>query len=161
VLSGWWSEEGPKTAATLEQGVHYTQALEIVRPEIEVQVKGRNSDTVVVEGLRIETGRAVRSRLEGHAWKPEPAAYCLVVQLRYPQGRPFLVKKPDGVAGGEHHFYPEANKYVGVFWDVTPDQASQQPKELRLISVEDCKKAAQEKGHHVEQRIGLSDPPRR
>ena len=55
---------------------------------------------------------------------------CLVVRLRFPPGKPYLVQVPEslGTVGQEHHFYSAAGKYTGIFWNVTKEQCKRRSR---------------------------------
>jgi hypothetical protein len=80
---------------------------------------------------------------------------CLVVRLRYPPGKPFLVHVP-GADGYEHRFFSAAGKYTGVFYGWTEDRV----KELgfvSLVSLEGFKAFCQEAGSHATLDLGKPD----
>jgi hypothetical protein len=94
-------------------------------------------DAVVVESVQFE-----QRSVEIEPGKSVDRG-CLVVRLRYPPRKPFLVKEHGlGSAGAEHSFYSAANKYTGVFWGVTEQQINQADFYLDLISVDAVKQAA-------------------
>ena len=77
-------------------------------------------ESVGVEKHSIETRPGVKEEMS-----------CLVVRLRHPPGKPVWVV-PEGLErqgdapAHEHRFYEQANKYTGVFWPVTADEAARQ-----------------------------------
>lgn len=95
--------------------------------------------------------------LEDHDLEVAPGARqtrsCLVVRLRYPSQAPVWVEL-DGIqcAGQEHRWYGAANKYAGLFWDVSKDRAAIALTALKIYSVEEWKRQA----HSAELRLGGS-----
>jgi hypothetical protein len=67
---------------------------------------------------------------------------CLVVRGTYPPKGPVAARVAGGlkVQGQEHRFYSAANRYTGIFWGVSREQAQAAQFDLTLISV----KAVQE-----------------
>jgi hypothetical protein len=84
---------------------------------------------------------------------------CLVVRLEYPKDRPVLVQLlTEKSVGQEHRFYSKANKYTGIFWGLTKQEAELSVRALRVISVEGFRQAAMraESKRHVS--LKLSPP---
>ena len=78
---------------------------------------------------------------------------CLLVRLHYPEGKPYWVR-PQGLRteGAEHRFYKSANKYTGLFWPVTPDQADVTLEGLGLVSLAEFKARCERRGCILEQQ---------
>jgi hypothetical protein len=138
----WWLEEQPTATGALRRGTHYSDTLDKLQTAVKVP-----PGEVVLGDVRAVPNRTVTARATSVQLVTRSAP-CLVVQLRYPPGQRIFVKKPKVAMAAEHHFYTEANKYVGIFWDVTADQARSLEK-LELMSVDTLKRQATEKGYHA------------
>jgi hypothetical protein len=112
---------------------------------------GDLADKVVPNVFRIEGEKPVpvtilscgyeHRRVEVSPGKFEADRHCLVVRLRYPKGEPFFVLPPVEARGAWHRFYLDAGIYVGVFWEVTEEQAAAL-KALQFVSIADFKRKA-------------------
>ena len=116
---------------------------------------------VKVDGLTIELEMV---SVETRKVEVSPGVYrdesCLVVRLHYPEGKPYWVR-PQGLRteGAEHRFYKSANKYTGLFWPVTPDQADVTLEGLGLVSLAEFKARCERRGCMIEQPArGTPDP---
>jgi hypothetical protein len=75
---------------------------------------------------------------------------CLVVSLKFPKGKPFFVRLPGELStvGEEHSIYPDARRYIGVFWSRDP-RLTERLKglaSLSVVSLDEFKSAAEEAG---------------
>jgi Mg-chelatase subunit ChlD len=123
VLDVWWTKSGPPAA---DRWVSLTEDLKEPR-----QVAGKR---VVIESIQFESRRVVPDQAREYP--------CLVVRLRYAKGSPVLVQlRGQTPEGQEHRLYKEADKYTGIFWPVSEDQAKNLT--LGLIPLEQFKKEAQ------------------
>jgi hypothetical protein len=168
-VPSWPSAEGDPTPATArptvrvwwdpDQEASYTTA--VVRladyastdeiPAREVRAEGAS---VAIEGVTVEDRRVEVAPGE---WRERS---CLVVRLRHEPGKPFEARllglQPEGA---EHRFYTAANKYTGIFWNVTRDQAGVALDGLGLVSVAGLKARAERRGYTAEWRSpGAPDP---
>jgi Mg-chelatase subunit ChlD len=112
----------------------------------------RGKETIYLENIGIET--MTLGKLEQE---------CLVVRLRYPQAKRFMVRlitppqAPD--ADQEHRFYFAAGKYTGVFggWSVKKLDALRDSLRIELIDVNALKDVVKDNGYS---RIPLGAPDR-
>src|SRR5262249_35209686 len=108
-------------------------------------LKGSIGESVIVESVRVED--------------EEQGNGQLVVRLRYPKDKHFMVRLVDwaGEDGkdanrrAEHPFYTEPGKYTGRFfgWKNSELRAAVKTLALELISVEEFKTAAQARKNHL------------
>jgi hypothetical protein len=92
--------------------------------------------------ITLESVQVEKCVLETSPGQSHTVEDCLVVRLAYPVGQgPFFVQVPGWNQGQEHRFYNEVGKYTGIFWRVTPAEASKL-SELLLVSVPAFKKKA-------------------
>jgi hypothetical protein len=160
VFDAWWSDDDLHAvdddhpyARILKRDVHFDLGANH-RPVRAKLGPGEWTDEVVLESVRIE-----RRDVETRPGVVERDIPCLVVRLRHPAGKPFLVQVRRTVGleqrfftGHEHRFYSEANKYTGVFWGWTEEELRKELN-LELISVEGFKKTAS----HVRLEPGQPD----
>ncbi len=116
---------------------------------------------VKVDGLTIELEMV---SVETRKVEVSPGVYrdesCLLIRLHYPEGKPYWVR-PQGLRteGAEHRFYKSANKYTGLFWPVTLDQADVALEGLGLVSLAEFKARCERRGCVLEQQArGTPDP---
>jgi hypothetical protein len=116
---------------------------------------------VKVDGLTIDLEMV---SVETRKVEVSPGVYrdesCLLIRLHYPEGKPYWVR-PQGLRteGAEHRFYKSANKYTGLFWPVTPDQADVALEGLGLVSLAEFKARCERRGFILEQQArGTPDP---
>jgi hypothetical protein len=157
VVGVWWrtdridSEE--RVTTDLRRGKDFADIKEL---------QGKAVDAgVVIESVTHET-RLVDAE-PNDPNKPKQERQCLVVRLRYPDGRkPYFVLRPEGIGGQvrgeEHRFYAEAGRYTGVFWDVDADAAKNLSR-LQVVSVEKLKTDAGVKT--IDGGLALPSPPGR
>jgi hypothetical protein len=150
-ITAWWDpdQEAAYTSAVVRLA-DFDSTEEI--PAREVRAEG---STVAIESVAVEEARAVEV-----APGDRRVRSCLVVRLRHEPGKPFFVR-PLGLRpeGAEHRFYEKANKYTGIFWNVTRDQASVALTGLGLVSLEDFKARAERRGYRATwQSPGAPDP---
>ena len=146
VVDAWWVEHDlPQDAVTvLSQG----PGKDYMLPS---DLNGRPSPcgrprTTRLRQLVVESVGLERRYVEEKPGQWTPDVDCLVVRLRYPPGKPYIVQLPDDLmktesgqqAGHEHRIYTEANKYTGIFYGVGAAQL-QKLTRLKLISVEGVK----------------------
>ena len=137
IVNAWWDDGPlPETGGAV---LHRGADRDYVRPS---QLRGR-----VVPVQPTEDDKATQVVVESVGWESRTvevrpgqlaaAQDCLVVRLRYPEGRPYFIQLPENVqpAGYEHRFYTEANKYTGVFFGVEPAKVENLDW-LKLVSVE-------------------------
>jgi hypothetical protein len=140
-VRAWWDpdQEAPFTSEVVKLA-DFASTDEI--PAREVKVGNRS---VFIEGVMVETRRVETSP---GVFQEEP---CLVVRLRHAEGDPFWAL-PRGLRpeGAEHRFYSRANRYTGVFWPVTRDQADVALTGLGLVSLAEFKARAERRGYRLE-----------
>ncbi len=146
VVDAWWVEHDlPQDAVTvLSQGPGKDYMLPSDLNGKSINVRPTPDDPpspLVLESVGVE-----RRYVEEKPGQWTPDVDCLVVRLRYPPGKPYIVQLPDELmktesgqqAGHEHRIYTEANKYTGIFYGVGAAQL-QKLTRLKLISVEGVK----------------------
>jgi hypothetical protein len=139
----WWSN--PKERFGFEQ-LLFGSNLEIDDVNQKLRnLKGTMAESVIVQSVRVE--------------EEEQGNGQLVVRLRYPKDKHFMVRLVDAAgddskyAGNpcEHRFYTEAGKYTGRFFGWKNERFRDASKNLalELISVEEFKKEAQARKNYL------------
>jgi len=148
VLEAWWDPDRPATPeASLKSGRDF-QALDDLGGRM-IEVAGGR---VVVESVFMET-QTVMIDSERSGQQP-----CLVVRVAHPPELPVRVRlDAAGIAGSEERFYQEAGKTMTLFWPITSDQAATAIRRLELVSLNDFKRGAEQRGFHV-RLDGLGQP---
>jgi hypothetical protein len=137
-LQAWWLGDRASPPVARELARDPKKPLGQDWLNLPVQV---GEDTVQVESVYVEKRPFPLSPSDNRDERT-----CLVVRLRYPAGKPFLVRlgKVDAPYE-EHRLYADASKYTGIFcW---PDgKVPDQDFTLQLVSLEDVKRAAKDAG---------------
>jgi hypothetical protein len=151
-LGAWWTTGEVPPSSTLERGKEFASLEKLTNYLFNTTPVGNEATEKVI----VEKVEQVRRQIEVRPGEAQADVDCLVVRLNYPSGaKPYFVRLPPGVGalGHEHRFYKEAGKYVGIFWNVSPQQAQELSK-LDVVSVEVARRGT--KAVHVE---GLLLPP--
>lgn len=130
-LHAWWTSEEPKADARVR-----LEDVKDASPTSTRVVKLGPEESVTIESVRFVDRPVVQGEDDE---KPMPQR-CLVVRIRYPQGRPVLARLngPD-LGSQEDRLYQQANTYTGIFWPVQESQTKNLA--LELISLEKLKAA--------------------
>lgn len=157
-VNAWWTDDDLHAvdddhpyARILNRGVHFELGANH-RPVRAKLAPGEwtevTLESVQNEEREVETGPGIVEKMS-----------CLVVRLRHPEGKPFLVQVRRTVGneqrhftGHEHRFYTAAGKYTGIFWGWTEEELRRELN-LELISVEGLKKRAAQ----VQLPLGVPD----
>lgn len=107
-------------------------------------VRSDDGAAAIVESIRVES-HPLRVRAD----RDEPEQVdCLVVRIRYPRNKPFLVDpgRLPGIApsGFEHRFYLRAGAYTGLFGPITRSEIDGL-RSLSLVSIARLKSLAEER----------------
>jgi hypothetical protein len=140
VVSAWWVEKDLPPAYPLTKDVDFKKSpLEILNKDVSAwRIDNETQARVTIESVKHE-----RRRVEVRPNEPKNDVDCLVVRLSYPAGEdPFFVQLPDRTLGQEHRFFPEAGKYTGIFWSLTPEQIDSL-RAIHVMSAAEFKKKAQ------------------
>jgi hypothetical protein len=149
-VRAWVSDQDPGTVPRLSTG----------RPH----GAGTEPQKLDAEELRVGTDRVTDLSVTFDTYEVEDtpghkvAKPCLVVRATYPPKSPVMARI-DGalkVQGAEHRYYSAANRYTGIFWSVTPDQARDAAFNLTLVSV----KAVQDDPGTAKVQFNLEDADR-
>jgi hypothetical protein len=155
VLDAWWVESRDKLVSAvgrdLQQGRDFGTLKDLKEKDFDAWlVPNEIKQKVVVESVAIEPKR--RIEYKPGDWQERE---CLVVRLRYEDGKtPYFAQLP-GTLAEEHNFYNEAGKYVGVFV-LAPGQRAEELPALHLVSVEAARRVAV----HLEKPLDLGPPDR-
>jgi hypothetical protein len=146
-LQNWWGIEPLNPVAAVEVPAGFTASSRF--QPIPVSIGG--DAAVVVESIRLEEHSV------GDTLGPRRRLPCLVIRLRYPAGNPHWVAL-EGLEGieakdCEHRFYPDADRYTGIFWSVGEDEAGKKLRALKLYSLENFKESARRQGRYVTARL--------
>jgi hypothetical protein len=154
-LEAWWMTEAP-AAATLEWT--RDEGLERAFRGTKDLGSGGNVkiaiDSVGFETRRVQSAPDVQPR-DGH---------CLVIRARYPKGHEIWLEPiglnlegQNSLLCQEHHYDEMAGQYTCVFWPLTEDQARNQLEGLKVVLVEEFKRAALHIGMRLEQSPSPDD----
>jgi hypothetical protein len=97
-----------------------------VKPQVRVAGEEVTDLSVEYEYLDVEEAPGVVAATQ------QP---CMVVRLRHQPDSPVVAHLEGLGRGAWHRFYKDANKYTGVFWPVTKEDAQKTAFTLSLISV--------------------------
>jgi hypothetical protein len=149
VVRAWWSPD----RLTIEprviiRDVDFTLDSERPQPISVETPEGR----IEVESVRIEDHK-VETQNGRREMKP-----CVVIRIAHPKDRPFFAR-PVGInaAGYEHRFYRSENKYAGLFWTETRDEAFRALEKFELVSVSAFKSSAAQRGESIQLLLGTPD----
>jgi hypothetical protein len=148
LLTGWWEADLDSPYTTAEVTV-------VKDGFLARQVNAGDLQSVVIENVGVENHRVqTGDNAAGDAVFERRS--CLVVRLSVPSGQRVWIR-PLGLRfdGAEHRFYTAANRYTGLFWTVTRDQAELKLRTIALVSLTDFQKRAAARGN----RVQLTDLP--
>jgi hypothetical protein len=137
VVNVWWSPDQPAPAAvTLLRNRDYHALDDLTQRKIQALTAEVTIDEIAVESHIVEVSAGVREERS-----------CLAVRMTLPEASPFWVR-PQGLSfvGTEHRYYEGTNKYTGLFWPITVDEATQVLNGFSLISLAEFKAEAERRG---------------
>jgi hypothetical protein len=133
VLQAWWIAKG------LPGHEESFSISDLVSDSSEKRKRRVTGGDVEVESVQIDSWH-VRTAEETKADKP-----CLIVRLRFPADKPYVVHLSGAEpVGQEHRIYRTANRYTGIFWPMT--QKDMEGRTLDLIAIDTLKKDAEKRG---------------
>lgn len=138
VVRAWFSPDQPVKGLLLERAHAFGSPFDLKNQRVTVA-----NQSVVIESVLLEDN-IVETKYPNPT---QPAKVglqsCLVVRISYAKNNPVWVRLNGLVLGGEeHHFFTKANKYTGIFWPVTREQANEILKSIEVISLSDLKQQA-------------------
>ena len=137
VVRVWWSPDEQMPAdASLERGHDFDALVGLAGQQVRVADDVVTVEDVAVEQHVVQTAPGLR----------QPQS-CLVVRLKHPPNRSVWTRVTGpNTAGAEHRFYTRIGRYTGLFWPVTADEADEQLKRVGLVSLEEFKAKAHQRG---------------
>lgn len=140
VVRAWFHPQQPAKGLLLERGHAFASPFAVENKRITLSGQEFILDSIALEDHPVEV-KAPRPDQQAKV----AVQKCLVVRITHAAGSPVWVRLHGLPHGGEeHHFFTKANKYTGIFWPVTADQANQVLQSIEVISLADFKKSAQD-----------------
>jgi hypothetical protein len=142
----WWNaDQHAAPAAVLKRGHDFKTLAELSGRTLRISGDELRLEAVCVERHIVQTRPAVREEQS-----------CLMVRASHASQQPVWTRVT-GVhpAGQEHRYYASIGSYTGLFWPVTTDEAESLLTSLSVVSLNDFKREAQQRGCHLK----LSDAP--
>lgn len=137
LVNVWWCPDQPAPAAvTLLRNRDYNSLDDLTNLKVQALSAEVMIDQVAMETHIVEVSPGVREERA-----------CLAVRMSLPESSPYWVR-PQGIsfAGSEHRYYEGTNKYTGLFWPVTADEAAKVLNGFGLISLAEFKAEAERRG---------------
>jgi hypothetical protein len=132
----WFNaDQETPAAATLRRTHDYLALTDLAGRMVRIAGDEVRLESVSVEQHVVETRAGVR----------EPQS-CLVIRLSHEQGKPVWARAAGIRAVGQEHCYYSIGSYTGLFWPVTADEAGLAMSSISLISLEEFKREAQQRG---------------
>jgi Mg-chelatase subunit ChlD len=154
VLKVWWTDNEftlPERDHPFARRLEKDFGLGMKPKAFKVPFKSGEVTEVILESIRLEN-RVLADRAE----KPERTIPCLVIRLRYPVGKPFLVYVPNSPAH-EDRVYLEAGRYTGIFYNWTEAEAREKLSNLVLISLKGFKEYSEKEDFSMDLKLGTPE----
>lgn len=141
----WWNpDQSPDFVSVLRD---HDYALPEDVKNLSVRI---GDEQVILESLKIETHEVETAAPGVNAPAVRKKLPCLVVRMSYGLNAPVWTRLRGLATGGsEHHYFSRANKYTGIFWPVTAEQAQKVLEGIEICSLARFKEDAAQRNYYI------------